>query len=673
VSQTTTPNRREDEGRPASRDKLLRELTGVSRALSSLLSPQDIFEEVADEAIHLTDAELAVVLTLDAAANVCRVAASAGERTVPALALGAALSLDSHPWLNAGLSAERVSTHSRSKGEEDLVALWNLGLESAVLAPLDAAGRPLGLLLLGARDGRLASAPREVVEFLAAQASLAYGNARAYEVAELRRSGTDLLAAMAHDLRTPLTSIKGAASTLLHLQLSDDERATEFLRIIEEQTDRLRDLLDELLDAGQIERGTLRLRRRPVNLAELARRASERARRARDGWAVDLNLPAGLPPVQADPAHLERALVAVMRVAAGQVRPGDHLHVGARLEEPEIVLRVGVSGPAHSAESLAASLNVDGAPPGRAGAPELRVPEILDQTVARGIVEAHGGRLWATTEGDQNVFFIALPVASGDGTTQAPPASPARSAPKVDVPAGVAATARGPLRVLVADDEPRIVRFVRANLEEAGYQVITAANGREAVRLAEVEAPDVVLLDIVMPEMNGLEACRRLREFSNAAVVMLSARGEEKDKVQALDLGADDYLTKPFGARELMARMRAILRRTALGAAARKQPVLVAGDLAIDFAKRRVKVGEREVRLTATEYALLYQLASNPGRVLTHEQLLRRVWGEEYGGETEYLWVHIRHLREKLESDPSRPKHILTERGVGYIFREPTA
>jgi two-component system KDP operon response regulator KdpE len=227
--------------------------------------------------------------------------------------------------------------------------------------------------------------------------------------------------------------------------------------------------------------------------------------------------------------------------------------------------------------------------------------------------------------------------------------------------------------VLVADDEPRIVRFIRANLEEEGYQVLTATNGREAVRLAEIEAPDIVLLDVVMPDMNGLEACRRLREFSNAAVVMLSGRGEEKDKVQALDLGADDYLTKPFGARELLARMRAILRRMALGAEARKQPVLVAGDLAIDFAKRRVNVGDREVRLTATEYALLYQLASNPGRVLTHEQLLRRVWGEEYGGETEYLWVHIRHLREKLEADPSRPRHILTERGVGYVFREPAA
>src|SRR5439155_12059673 len=177
-------------------------------------------------------------------------------------------------------------------------------------------------------------------------------------------------------------------------QLTDDERATEFLRIVEEQIDRLRDLLDELLDAGQLERGTLRLRRRPVNLADVALRAGERARRLEDGREFELQLPAGLPPVQADPAHLERALVAVLRIAAERARPGDQLRVGARLEEPEIVLLVRDAGPAQSPETLAALFLEEGAPPERAGGRAPRPSEILDRTVARGIVEAHGGRLW---------------------------------------------------------------------------------------------------------------------------------------------------------------------------------------------------------------------------------------------------------------------------------------
>jgi two-component system KDP operon response regulator KdpE len=222
-------------------------------------------------------------------------------------------------------------------------------------------------------------------------------------------------------------------------------------------------------------------------------------------------------------------------------------------------------------------------------------------------------------------------------------------------------------RILVIDDEPQIVRALRVGLTAQGYEVLTATNGEEALDLAASTPPDAVILDLGLPGLSGLEVCRQLREWSAAPILVLSAREAETEKVAALDLGADDYITKPFGMDELLARLRATLRRT--GAAAPAESTLEAGDLRIDFGRRLVAVDGREVHLTPTEYSLLKILATNPDRVLTHGMLLRSVWGSEYGEEAHYLRVFIRQLRQKIETDPSRPRHILTEPGVGYRFR----
>ena len=225
-------------------------------------------------------------------------------------------------------------------------------------------------------------------------------------------------------------------------------------------------------------------------------------------------------------------------------------------------------------------------------------------------------------------------------------------------------------RILVVDDELSIIKFLRANLESKGYEVLTAINGAEALQTFEMELPDLVILDIMMPKMDGFEVCRRLREWSQTPIIMLSARGDESDKVKCLDLGADDYITKPFGKDELIARVRAVTRRTETAASMPTQPSFTSGDLEISFAQRRVTVAGKEVKLTPTEYTLLQEFVLNAGKVLTHTHLLNKVWGPEYSEEREYLHVFVRRLRAKLEPAPTNPRYIVTVPGVGYQFKD---
>jgi two-component system KDP operon response regulator KdpE len=226
-------------------------------------------------------------------------------------------------------------------------------------------------------------------------------------------------------------------------------------------------------------------------------------------------------------------------------------------------------------------------------------------------------------------------------------------------------------RVLVVDDDPLMLRLVKTNLDREGFRVFAASGGQEALDIAAVELPDLVILDLMLPDIDGFEVCQRIREFSLVPVVMLTARGEHVDKMSGFAVGADDYLTKPFAPAELMARVRAVLRRTRLGEAPTNAAVVTCGDLIIDFVKYRVTVRGQSVRLTPTEFRLLEQLAQNAGKVMSHTQLLSRVWGNEYLDDRDYLWAYVRHLRRKLEVDPEHPTLIVSEPGVGYVLQCP--
>lgn len=223
-------------------------------------------------------------------------------------------------------------------------------------------------------------------------------------------------------------------------------------------------------------------------------------------------------------------------------------------------------------------------------------------------------------------------------------------------------------RILIVDDEVSVVKLLRSNLEANDVRTLTATNGAEALQTIEMELPDLMILDIMMPQMDGFEVCRRVREWSQIPIIMLSGKDDTMDKVKCLDLGADDYITKPFTLDELMARVRAVFRRTETADTVPTQPSFTSGDLTINFAERWVTVAGSEVRLTPTEYSLLQELALNAGKVLTHTHLLRKVWGPRYNEEREYLRVFIGRLRAKLEPAPANPKYIITVPGVGYKF-----
>lgn len=225
--------------------------------------------------------------------------------------------------------------------------------------------------------------------------------------------------------------------------------------------------------------------------------------------------------------------------------------------------------------------------------------------------------------------------------------------------------------VLVADDDPQLLRLVTRNLQLEGYETLSVSDGQQVLDLIEARMPDVLLLDVMMPQLDGFSVTERIRQYSPVPIIIVTARGQEQDKIRGLDLGADDYLTKPFGVEELLARVRAVLRRSQLGAAANEQGMrssATIGELTIDFAQHLVKMGSREVQLTPVEYRLLAYLVQNAGRVVTQDHLLEYVWGTEYMGESHLLQVNVNRLRRKLEADPAHPRYVLTKTGIGYLF-----
>lgn len=225
--------------------------------------------------------------------------------------------------------------------------------------------------------------------------------------------------------------------------------------------------------------------------------------------------------------------------------------------------------------------------------------------------------------------------------------------------------------ILVVDDELLYRRLLQVNLEKEGYKVVAVRNGEEALEYLSSQEPDVVLLDVMMPKLDGFSTCERIRQFSNVPVIMLTARSEEQDRVRGLNIGADDYVTKPFSATELVARVRAILRRVQGVDYSVQSRFFVHGNLRIDFARAEVKKDNRTINLSATEYRLLIQLAQNLGQVMTTEDLLKNIWGIQYKEDKEILWVTIARLRQKLETDPHTPVHIVTRPGLGYYMPQP--
>ncbi len=495
-------------------------------------------------------------------------------------------------------------------------------------------------------SGQAASATTALLAGYTAQAVAALDRARlrtqaaqAEALAEGDRMRTALLRAVSHDLRTPLASIKASVSSLRQTDVhwsAEDE--AELLANIEQNADRLDALVGNLLDMGRLQAGSLEPFLRATAVDEVA----PVALRGLDG-ADDLLIvvPDDLPLVRADPGLLERVLANLfsnaLRHSPADLRP----MLRAREDGDRVVLDVVDHG--------------TGVPPGlkeRIFEPFTRLDERspgigLGLAVAKGFAEAMGGTI------------VAVDTPGGGLTIRADTARPGQRGPGH-------AWRRPVTRVLVIDDEPSILRALRINLTARNYEVSTASDGSTGLAAVSRERPDAVILDLGLPDMDGTEVIHGVRGWSTTPIIVLSVWGAEHQKVAALDAGADDYVTKPFGMDELLARLRAAVRRAA---PAPDEPVVSTPDFTVDLAAKRVVRDGADVRLTPTEWQLLEILVRNRGRLITQKQLLKDVWGPAYGSESNYLRVYVAQLRRKLEPEPSRPRYLLTEPGMGYRFQ----
>lgn len=483
---------------------------------------------------------------------------------------------------------------------------------------------------------------------------------------EIERLRNEFLGMVSHELRTPLTAIKGSAATVLGSRRPVDEaESREFFQIIDEQADRLRDMVDNLLDLTRIEAGSLSVTAQPTGLPEIIQEARNTIVRNGARQEIRIYLPEDLPHVNADQRRVGQVLVNLLSNAAKFSPEAAPIDIDVVRDPVFVTVRVKDQGRGVSAETLPhlfkkfSQIHEDGG--------SRMAGSGLGLAICRGIVEAHGGRIWAESPGlgEGTAFSFTLPVAAATATG-----------------ASIDTTQRAELlgrvhragertRILTVDDDPRILRYLERTLEEAGYAVLTTSDPGQVALLVEMEEPDLLLLDLMMPGIGGFELLKQVREFSGIPVIFLSARDRDQDTVRALQMGADDFITKPFSPSELLARIEATLRRRVLSDQMEVRPDLVLGDLTLNFVRRQVTVKGQPVALSATEYKILYELASHAGMVLTHGQILQRVWGPEYSGETELVRSFIRNLRRKLGDEARNPRYIFTEPQVGYRMASP--
>ncbi|HLC30410.1 MAG TPA: ATP-binding protein, partial [Dehalococcoidia bacterium] len=467
---------------------------------------------------------------------------------------------------------------------------------------------------------------------------------------ESERLRNEFLGMVSHELKTPLAAIKGTAGMALGSQrYSQAPEVRELFEIVDEQADRLTGLVNNLLDMSRIEAGALSVSPEPADLSALLAEALEDFRRSYS-HDVNLHIPEGLPPARADRRRVMQVVGNLLTNAAKFSPAAAPIEMELEHDGAHIIVRVRDHGRGIPKEKLPLLFRkfsqVHQEDGGRLGGSGLGL------AIAKGIVEAHGGRIWAESAGDGtgSTFCFTLPVAARWPATQVSKDA-VRAEGRVDV------THQGRrARVLAIDDDPHVLRLLRRCLGEAGYVPVMSNDPAQTIGLVECEVPDLVLLDLLLPGSSGFDLLQRIREFSNVPVIFLTASNLEEHTVRALKLGADDYITKPFSPSELLARIETALRRRVLPDRLEGRPTFVLEDLSVDYAERRVTRGEDPVNLSPTEYKVLYELSVNPGRVLTHDQLLQRVWGSEYSGETEIVRSMVRNLRRKLGDDARHPR-----------------
>ncbi len=474
------------------------------------------------------------------------------------------------------------------------------------------------------------------------------------EVERLRR---DFLAMVSHELRTPLTMIKGCTGIVLNSSTPPtNSEMLQYFRMIDGQSDHLRDLINNLLDMTQIEVGALSVTLEPSNVEEIVGEARMAFIRQGHQNPVELELSPNLPQIAADRKRVVQVLNNLLSNASKYSGTTSTIRVAASRDEFYVAFSVTDEGSGIPADQLSSlfekfsRINDGGRERSIAG-------EGLGLAICKGIVEAHGGRIRAESSGEgqgTRVTFTIPETAVQESTS--------------DIRA---VRSHDGTKILAVDDEHQVLRLLKSILDDHGYTTFGTGSPDEMVHLLELEHPNLVLMDLMVPGTSGFELMGRVREVSDVPVIFLSANDQEENVVKALDMGADDYIVKPFSSTELIARVEASLRkRQVTGTAAHRQPYRL-GDLSINYADRTVTVSDNPVQLSATEYKLLFELSISAGRVLTHDQILQKVWGLEYSGDVQLVRATMRNLRRKLGDDARRPRYIFTEPHVGYRMPKP--
>ena len=476
---------------------------------------------------------------------------------------------------------------------------------------------------------------------------------------EMKRQRADFVNNVSHELRIPLTSIKGSTSTLLNSPYPvDPVENRQFLRVIDEQADRMRDLINDLIDITHIEAGTLSVSPEPVDVADLLDQAREaHSRLGAPNSRVEFELPAALPKMMADNRRILQVLGNLVASASVYSSVNSAVMVRAFPRDSHVAFTVGGGTPGAAATQSETE-------PGENSINFRQIPETrtvrgdLVIAICRGIVEAHGGRL--TTEegnvGERGAFMFTIPAVAQQG----------RAGQRPDQSQATLHSDEERARILAIVADPETSRRVRSTLSPERYSTLAANSPIEAERLIEEQKPDVILLEPTLPWNDGFEVLARIGRVSNAPVIFLAGQEWHQQIGRAFKLGAFDYIAKPFTNTELLARVDVALRKA--GSAGWKEPSenFVHEGLSIDYAERKVAVDGRPTHLTATEYKLLSELSTAAGRVLTHEQILLRVWGPLYSNDPRIVRQYVKEVRRKLGDNAARPKYIFTEPGVGY-------
>ncbi|MCY4529245.1 MAG: response regulator [Chloroflexi bacterium] len=474
---------------------------------------------------------------------------------------------------------------------------------------------------------------------------------------EMERLRNEFLAMVSHELRTPLTMIKGCTSTVL--DSSSRVSISEFLqyfRMIDDQSDRLRDLVSNLLDMTQIEAGMLSVSPEPTDVESLVDEARTSFIRRGVRNAVEVEIAPRLPLIEADRQRISQVLDNLLSNASKYSPADSTIEISVSLDEFFVAFSVKDEGEGIPADQMS-NLFRKFSRIGDTSREEHVAGEGLGLAICKGIVEAHGGRIWAESGGEEHGTRITFTVPKAVDASQ-------QSA------SNTLAVRQDNWRILAMDDEPQALWLLRNILSDHGYTVFGTSNPDEMMHLLEMEHPHLVLLDLMMPGTSGFDLMTRIRDVSQVPIIFVSANDQEENVANALGMGADDYIVKPYSSTELLARVVASLRKRGAVATPAPRQAYHLGDLTIDYADRSVTISGRPVQLSRTEYRLLFELSTNAGRVLTHSQILQRVWGEGYYEDSQILRAAVKNLRRKLRDDANNPRYVFTEPRVGYLMKK---